>query len=452
MRVGNPLPGYPEPMRRAASLWLLLSACAGLPVAEPEIPTNVVLIFADDVGVEAFGCYGGTSYSTPNLDALAAGGMRFTRCYSQPLCTPSRVKLMTGKSNLRNYVSFSILDPGERTFAHMAQDAGYATAAAGKWQLLGWEGYDEWAGRGSTPAQAGFDRWCLWQVEQLGKRYWDPTLDVDGELMEEIEGMYGPDLHCAYLMNFIAEQEGAPFFAYFPMSLVHDPFVTTPHSSALADGEEPSKAQNFGDMVEYMDTIVGRIVTGLDELGLREDTLVLFVSDNGTHKSRRSEMGELVVRGGKALPTDGGTHVPFIASWPSEVGPGLVCEDLVDLSDFLPTLADVMGAKVPNEHEIDGRSFLPQLLGEPGEPRDWVRIYSNPRPEDPKKNPRAFFARDERYKLYDDGRFYDCVADPKEEAPLPQASLSPETQEVRAMLQAALESAPPEPEHLKPAG
>ena len=439
-------------MLRAASLLLLLAACTGLSGPSVEAPPNVVLIFADDVGVEAFGCYGGTSYDTPNLDALAAGGMRFTHCYSQPLCTPSRVKLMTGKSNQRNYVSFSILDPGERTFAHMARDAGYATAVAGKWQLLGWEGYGEWAGRGSTPAQAGFDSWCLWQVEQLGKRYWDPTLDVDGELMKKIEGVYGPDLHCAYLMNFIAEQEGAPFFAYFPMSLVHDPFVTTPRSRALPEGEEPSKAQNFGDMVEYMDTIVGRIVTGLEELGLREDTLVLFVSDNGTHKSRRSQMGELVVRGGKADPTDAGTHVPFIASWPGEVEPGVVCEDLVDLSDFLPTFAGVMGAAVLNEHEIDGRSFLPQLLGEPGEPRDWVRIYSNPRPENPNKNPRAFFARDKRYKLYDDGRFFDCVADPKEEAQLTEASLSPEISEVRAMLQGALESAPPEPEHLKPAG
>ena len=439
-------------MLRAASIWLLFSACAGLPAGRSETPSNVVLIFADDVGVEAFGCYGGTSYATPNLDALAAGGMRFTHCYSQPLCTPSRVKLMTGKSNLRNYVSFSILDPGERTFAHMAQDAGYATAVAGKWQLLGWEGYDEWAGRGSTPAQAGFDRWCLWQVEQLGKRYWDPTLDVDGELMKKIEGEYGPDLHCAYLMNFIAEQEGAPFFAYFPMSLVHDPFLPTPHSKALPDGEEPTKAQNFGDMVEYMDTVVGRIVTGLEELGLHEDTLVLFVSDNGTHKTRRSQMGELVVRGGKAGPTDTGTHVPFIASWPGKVEAGVVCEDLVDLSDFLPTLAGVMGAEVANAHETDGRSFLPQLLGEPGEPRDWVRIYSNPRPEDPNKNPRAFFARDKRYKLYDDGRLFDCVTDPKEKEPLAAEALTEEVLSVRDLLQGALDSAPPEPDHLKPAG
>ena len=438
-------------MRCAAITALLLAACVAPSARQQHDPANVVLIFADDVGVEAFGCYGGTSYETPNLDALAAEGARFTRCYSQPLCTPSRVKLMTGKSNLRNYVSFSLLDPDERTFAHMAQDAGYATAVAGKWQLLGWEGYNEWAGRGSTPSQAGFDRWCLWQVEQLGKRYWDPTLDVDGELREEITGAYGPDLHCDYLLDFIAEREGAPFFAYFPMSLVHDPFVPTPHSAEPPEGEQASKAQSFGDMVEYMDFIVGRIATGLEELGLREDTLILFVSDNGTHKSRSSKMGELTVRGGKAAPTDAGTHVPLIASWPGAVGPGVVCEDLVDLSDFMPTLAEVMGAPLSNESELDGRSFLPQLLGQAGEPREWVRIYSNPRPEDPNKNPRAFFARDERYKLYDDGRFYDCDADPAEAAPLAEASLSKEAARVRAMLQAALDSAPPEPEHLRPA-
>jgi len=198
-----------------------------------------------------------------------------------------------------------------------------------------------------------------------------------------------------------------------------------------------------------MDTVVGRIVTRLEELGLREDTLVLFVSDNGTHKTRRSKMGELVVRGGKADPTDAGTHVPLIASWPGKVDPGVVCDDLVDLSDFLPTLAGVMGAELTDEHVIDGRSFLPQLLGEAGEPREWVRIYSNPRPEDPKKNPRAFFARDKRYKLYDDGRLFDVVLDPKEKLPLQE--LSDELQGVRDRLQEALNGAPPEPPHLRPA-
>lgn len=436
-------------MVRASLLMLLLCGCAGVQERTDAVPPNVVLIFADDVGVEAFGCYGGTSYATPHLDALAAGGMRFTHCYSQPLCTPSRVKLMTGRSNLRNYVHFSILDPGERTFAHMARDAGYATAVAGKWQLLGSENYGEWTGRGSTPSDAGFDRWCLWQVEKLGSRYWTPTLDVDGELLGKIEGVYGPDLHCAYLLNFIAEQAGAPFFAYFPMSLVHDPFVPTPHSEPSPEGEKPTKAQNFADMVEYMDTVVGRILTGLDELGLRENTLVLFLSDNGTSKTRRSMMGERVVRGGKADPTDAGTHVPFIASWPGRIEPGVVCEDLVDLSDFLPTLAGVMGAEVPEEPVIDGRSFLPQLLGEPGEPREWVTIYSNPRPEDPGRNPRVFFARDARYKLYDDGRFYDCDADPGELRALVTDRLSASERACQGRLQEALDSAPPEPAHLK---
>jgi arylsulfatase A len=121
----------------------------------------------------------------------------------------------------------------------------------------------------------------------------------------------------------------------------------------------------------------------------------------------------------------------------------------VDLSDFLPTLAGVMGTELPAEPVIDGRSFLPQLLGERGEPREWVRIYSNPRPEDPGRNPRVFFARDARYKLYDDGRFFDCDADPGELRALVTDRLSASERACQGRLQEALDSAPPEPAHLK---
>jgi len=416
---------------------LLLSIAAAPTVAEP--PPNVILILADDVGIEAFGCYGGTSYETPRLDRLAAGGMRFTHAYSQTLCTPSRVKLMTGRGNLRNYVHFSILDPGERTFADLFREAGYATAVVGKWQLLGAKQYGDWAGRGTQPGDAGFDRWCLWQVAKLGSRYRDPTIEVDGELREELTGSYGPDLFCDFLLEFVAEHLDEPFLAYYPMALVHDPFERTPGSP---EGER-SEEECFGDMVQHMDAIVGRIEDGLDALGLRERTLLLFVSDNGTHRKIRSRMGELEIRGGKRRSTDAGTHVPLIASWPGKIEPGGVCEDLVDLSDFLPTLAEAIGAELPPEPEIDGRSFLPQLLGRPGEPREVLTSYSNPRPGEG-RNPRVRFARDKRYKLYDDGRLLDTVADPEEERPL-----EGERRELRERLQRALDEMPEEPEQLR---
>lgn len=403
------------------------------------------MIFADDVGVEAFGCYGGTSYATPHLDALAAGGVRFTHAFSQPLCTPSRVKLMTGRGNLRNYVRFSILDPAERTFAHLARDAGYATAVAGKWQLFGAEHYGEHAGTGAHPTDAGFDRWCLWQLDTVGSRYWDPTIEIDGELHRDLAGRYGPDVFCDYLLEFAAEHRDEPFLAYFPMALVHSPFVRTPNSP---EGER-GKREAFGDMVEYLDTIVGRLDAGLKELGLRERTLLLFVGDNGTGRGITSRMGEREVRGGKSLSLDAGIHVPLIASWPGHLAGGTVCEDLVDLSDFLPTIAEVIGAELPSERTFDGRSFLPQLRGLPGNPRETITIYSNPRPDQPGRNPRVRLARGRRHKLYDDGRFFDCELDPEEERPLEWNQLDGAQQKIHARLQRALDEMPPEPEHLR---
>jgi len=394
------------------------------------------------VGVEAFGSYGGTSYSTPRLDALAAGGVRFDHAYSQPLCTPSRVKLLTGKGNLRNYTHFSILDPRERTFADMAREAGYATGVFGKWQLFGAEHYKEWAGRGTHPRDAGFDRWALWQVETLGSRYWSPRIDVDGEVIDFPE-RFGTDVFCDALLEFAAQSGDQPFLAYFPMALVHSPFVKTPDS---VEGEQ-TKQERFADMMAYMDVSVGRLEDGLAELGALENTLFLFVGDNGTDNAIRSMQNGREIRGGKAYSNDAGTHVPMIASWPGTIEPG-TCDDLVDLSDFWPTFSEALGVRA--EDDLDGRSFLPQLLGKPGQPRDVLTLYSNPRPPGTKRNPRVRFARDKRYKLYDDGRFFDTHADPDEGLPLEHNQVTRVLREVRAGLQRALDAMPSEPAHLLP--
>ncbi len=429
---------------------LALVSTLALQAAESQKP-NILLIMADDVGVEAFSSYGGESYHTPHIDALADQGMRFSHCYSQPLCTPSRVKLLTGKSNLRNYVRFSILDRNERTFAHMAKEAGYATATAGKWQLLGASHYGEWAGRGATPGQAGFDTWCLWQVGELGSRYWNPQMEVDGELQEPAQGGFGPDLSCQHLLDFAAEHRSEPFLAYFPMALVHSPFVHTPltRTEQTAEVDPGSKQERFAEMMTYMDVVVGRLVSGLEALGLRERTLIVFIGDNGTSRGIQSVQGGQKVIGAKAHPTDAGTHVPMIASWPGRIEPGSVCDDLVDFSDFMPTLAEAMGQGLPSGQVCDGFSFLPQLLGQPGSPREFITIYSNPRPEDPAKNPRVCFARNKRFKLYDDGRLFDCVKDPLEERPLSVEGADDEQLRAHKVLKDALKGLPIEPPHLR---
>ena len=431
---------------------VFLSALA-LQTTESQKP-NILLIMADDVGVEAFSSYGGESYHTPHIDALAEQGMRFSHCYSQPLCTPSRVKLLTGKSNLRNYVRFSILDRNERTFAHLAKDAGYSTTTAGKWQLLGASHYGEWAGRGATPHQAGFDSWCLWQVGELGSRYWNPQMEVDGELQDPVQGGFGPDLSCQHLLEFAAEHRTKPFLAYFPMALVHSPFVHTPltRTEQTAEVNPGSKQDRFAEMMTYMDVVVGRLVSGLEALGLRERTLIVFIGDNGTSRGIQSVRNGQKVMGAKAHPTDAGTHVPMIASWPGRIESGTTCDDLIDFSDFMPTIAEAIGQSIPSGQVCDGYSFLPQLLGQTGSPREFITIYSNPRPEDPAKNPRICFARNKRYKLYDDGRMFDCVEDSLEEHPLSVGKVDGEQRRVYEVLQNALKGLPNEPPHLRGEG
>ena len=172
-------------MQSVSHFWQWLAALLVLlrhSVSAPTERPNVILIMADDVGYECFGCYGSRQYQTPNIDRLAREGMRFTHCYSQPLCTPSRVKLMTGLSNVRNYSAFSVLNPDQRTIGHHMQAAGYRTFIAGKWQLLGAEQYaKQFRKKGTWPRDAGFDEFCLWQVDKLGSRYWGPLLNINGE-------------------------------------------------------------------------------------------------------------------------------------------------------------------------------------------------------------------------------------------------------------------------------
>jgi arylsulfatase A len=196
-------------------------------------------------------------------------------------------------------------------------------------------------------------------------------------------------------------------------------------------------------MIAYTGHCVGRIVKALDTLGIAENTLVLFTADNGTHRSILSRLGDRFVLGGKGFPVDAGCHVPLIAYWKGTIEPGSVCTDLVDFSDFLPTIAAVGGAALPADRPLDGRSFLPQLRGERGNPRASVFVHYDKDPQ--KKSPqfrRVRFAFDGRFKLYQDGRLLDVPNDWEEEHPLDPASLNAEAQAARGLLQQALDSMP----------
>jgi len=419
---------------RALALTFLAVSCGGAPR-----PPNVVLFLVDDAGVECFGPYGG-EYATPNLDRLAAEGVRFENAHSQPLCTPSRIKLMTGQSNLRNYVRFSVMDPGEWTFGQLMREAGYATGAVGKWQLLAAEHYGELAGTGKHPWDAGFDEYLLWQVAELGSRYWDPLLEENGAPRRYGPDSYGPDVFANWAIAFVERHRDEPFFLYYPMVLVHDPFESPPGSEPR-EGRE--RLKNFAAMITYTDAVVGRVLDALEELGLRERTLVIFTSDNGTHPSVFSRRHGVPVQGGKGRTTDAATHVPLLASLGGATPGGSTCPDLIDFADFVPTLAELAGVELPPERPCDGRSFLPQIRGRPGTPREALFCYSNPRPDEHPEWERRF-ARNLRYKLYSTGELYDVLTDPHEQSPLGAEG----TAEERALLASALKSMPEHPANL----
>jgi len=427
-------------MRLLPSVLLSAVTLAGCAVG-PKRPPNILLILADDLGYETLGANGGTSWATPRLDALAAGGMRFTQAYATPLCTPSRVELMTGLYGFRNYIGFGLLDPAARTFGHFLQQAGYRTAVAGKWQLYGSARQRELAGgrAGSLPAEAGFDESLLWQVEERGHRYKDPLLTANGEPARALPGGYGPDAFEAFIEDFCARHRDHPFFVYYPMVLTHDPFQPTPDHpdyAAFDPDEGTNDPRYFAANVAYMDELVGRIVQRLETLGLRDDTLILFVGDNGTDRKIVSAMGAKTIRGNKGHTNAAGTHVPMIASWPGTIAPGQVNDNLVDLTDFVPTLLDVVRAPAPPDVPLDGISFYPQLLGRADTVRPWV--FCDYAPGWGGFEPRRF-VHDEAWKLYDDGTFYDLRADPDELSPLSSSALPEEARRIRASFGTVLE-------------
>ncbi len=407
---------------------LLIFRFEGSAAAEPP---NVILLLADDFGYECVGANGGTSYATPHLDRLAKTGARFEHCYAQPLCTPTRVQLMTGQSNVRNYVRFGLLDPTQITFAQLLKNAGYSTGIFGKWQLE--NGLD-------GPKHFGFDEHCLWQLNRRPPRYANPGLEINGQQVDFSDGQYGPDIVQKYAIDFVERYREKPFFLYYPMMLTHGPYQPTPDSpdwDAKAVGEDVSQHdRHFGEMVCYLDRLVGQLVLRLDELHLRERTLILFVGDNGTASKLESKWNGQTVVGGKAKTTDNGTRVPLIVNWPGRVKSAVI-RDLVDTTDFLPTICEATGAAVPASVPLDGRSFLPQSLEQTGNPRDWIYAWYAPNQGRRQDEP-VEFARTEQYKLFRDGRFFQLDGRYGERM-LKNEDLDPTSGEAKALLQRALD-------------
>ena len=405
-------------------------------VAEPAALTrpNILFIMVDDLGPEWISCYGGRELKTPRIDALAAGGMRFTNAYSMPQCTPTRVTLLTGQYPFRHgwcnhwdvprWGAGCHFDPKHNlTFARILREAGYATVVAGKWQI------NDFRVQPLVLKDHGFDAWCMWTGYEgrnppSGKRYWDPYIYTSGEKSRTHKGRFGPDLYTDFLVDFMKRHQRQPMLLYFPMVLTHGPQVHTPQKPNAKTRLEKHKA-----MVTYTDLLVGRLVDTLDQLKIRRRTIVIFTTDNGTGKRFRARMdgpsGTRVVRGGKALLTENGPWQPFIVNCPGTVPAGVVNDTLTDFTDMLPTFVELAGARLPGGLVLDGHSIAPVLLGrKTNGPRTWILAMGRGAAALDEKGvrPRQAYTdrvlRDKRFKvLVESGRItrlHDLQADPEE--------------------------------------
>ena len=374
-------------MKFISTLTILTALLLGVFNVQANDRPNIILIMADDMGYEALSSNGSESCKSPNLDKLAAKGVRFTNGFSNPICTPSRVKLMTGQYNIRNYVKFGWLDREQTTFAHQLKAAGYATAIAGKWQL----GRDK-----DSPQHFGFEQSCLWQHTRSGRskdggktidrRFVNPQLEFNGVEKDFTNGEYAPQICTDFICDFIDENKKKPFLVYYPMILTHCPFDPTPDStdwdpkrlgSTTYKGDRNDPQRHFRDMVAYADKAVGQIVAQLEKSGVRDNTLIIFTGDNGTDTPIVTPWNGTKVVGGKGTMSDTGTRVPLIASWPAGIQkPGRVVDDLVEFTDVFPTLCEVTGAKLPKNHPGDGASIVPVLRNQADARRkDWIYIW-----------------------------------------------------------------------------
>ena len=405
-------------IRFSNSPWLfatafILTACHSV---EPNIeqavnskkPTNVVLILIDDLshyGVTAYGANRLHSYdgeftnkvfATPHIDDLAKKGLRVDYAFAYPICENTRISLMSGKRNDRNYLKPKSQHHSDITFGDAFKKAGYVTGLFGKWKQT--------RGTLEIPAkdyisQFGWDDYAAFDVIKEGQRFINPSLVINGNEFNytgrtDIDPQtgrrwYGPDIVNRHALEFIDTNKDKPFFLYYPMILVHDDHKPTPdtqpHSvfdnfpeEAVYNNQGGDDRQYFPDMIEYMDKLIGKVVTKLDEAGLRENTLIVVMGDNGTKESFGHILADdTIYPGRKGGNADNGLHVPLVLNYPNVVvsskdGSYRTYEGLVNLTDIYPTIAQAAGIEMPRAEQVDGISFWPQALGAPGEPRDSI--------------------------------------------------------------------------------
>ena len=357
-------------------IFIFLALFIGTQAQEKSKKPNILFILMDDLGKEWISTYGADDIKTPVMDELAETGMKFNNFWSMPQCTPTRISFMTGQYPYRNgWVNhWDVPRWGggchfdwtkNPSIARVMQSAGYKTAVAGKWQV------NDFRIQPDAMTKHGFDEFCMWTGYEAGvkasaERYWDPYIFTK-EGSKTYKGKFGEDIFSDFLIDFMKTNKDESMFMYYAMCLPHTPFVSTPLEPDVKDKLGKHKA-----MVRYVDFIVGKLTKAMDELKIRDNTIVIITTDNGTTSSISGLLNGRSVKGGKTKTTENGINGPFIVNCPGIVPAGKSNDTLCDVSDLLPTFAEIGGAKLPTDHIFDGISFADVILGKAEKgPRTW---------------------------------------------------------------------------------
>ncbi len=332
---------------------------------------NIVFFLCDDLGYGDLGCFGSPIIKTPRLDRLASEGLKLTSCYSpSPVCSPSRAGIMTGRNpnrlGIRDWIPLDsgvYLKTEETTVAEQLRAAGYRTAHVGKWHLN-----SKFNGREPTPGDHGFDHWFSTQ-NNAAPNHQDPTNFIrNGKRVGPLKG-HATTLTTDEALQFIRARDSKPFAVFVWYHAPHEQVATPEDYIRRYPGQDdPNKAVYYGS-VSLVDHEVGRVLDALDELRLRDNTLVWFTSDNGPETLKRYPRGihsfgsPGPYRGMKLHVTEGGYRVPAIIRWPAKLKPGLVSGEPVSLLDVLPTFSEAAGVKLPEGRTLDGASLMPLFRG-----------------------------------------------------------------------------------------
>jgi len=342
-----------------------------------ERKPNIIFILADDLGYGDVGCYGQKRIKTPNLDRMAAEGVRFTQCYAgSTVCAPSRCALMVGQHTGHCIIRGNgtvPLRPEDTTVAELLKKSGYATALIGKW------GLGE-AGTTGVPNRKGFDYFFGYLNQRHAHDYYTDHLWRNEEEVKIPAGTYSHDLFTKEALDWVRKSADKPFFLYLAYTIPHanneagKQGMQVPSDEPYSGENWPQQQKNHAAMITRMDRDIGRLMDLLKELDIDRDTVVFFSSDNGPHKEGGADPDFFdsngPLRGIKRDLYDGGIRVPMIVRWPGRIEPGRTSDQVWAFWDFLPTAAEIAGARTPGH--VDGISMLPALLGRPQRDHDYL--------------------------------------------------------------------------------